>query len=202
MRLLTALLLLPLLAAAEHRSLLPRPREVRYGTGSLSLRGASIRLGSAANAEDRFAASLLRSALSLDRSTGSGPEIILRRTPRQIGNSPEGYSIKVTPGGAEIAAGSAAGLFYGVQTMRQLATGGALPEVEIRDWPALPYRGFMMDISQPPRTRRGAPLPRLRQAWAWLGGAPAWPVRPRPRGASLRAPPRRPRHRSRASWWA
>ncbi len=151
MRLRIALLLLPLAAgAAEHRPLLPQPREVRYGAGSLSLSGVSVRVVPPANAEDQFAASVLTAALSLDRGTGSGPEIILRRTPQQIGNSPEGYSIKVTAGGAEITAGSAAGLFYGVQTMRQLATGDALSEVEIRDWPALPHRGFMMDISHGP----------------------------------------------------
>ena len=50
--------------AAEHKPLLPRPQEVRYGSGHLALRGLTIRFSSAPGPEDRFAAHELSSALS------------------------------------------------------------------------------------------------------------------------------------------
>jgi hypothetical protein len=42
------------------------------------------------------------------------------------------------------------GLFYAVQTLRQLVrlAGRSLPALVIRDWPALPYRGLMLDVSR------------------------------------------------------
>ena len=45
---------------------------------------------------------------------------------------------------------SPAGLFYAVQTLRQLVRprGQYLPDLAIRDWPSLPYRGLMLDISR------------------------------------------------------
>ena len=38
-------------------------------------------------------------------------------------DSRESYSLKITPDGAEIRAGSSAGLFYGMQTLLQMVEG-------------------------------------------------------------------------------
>lgn len=46
---------------AEHSPLLPRPQQVRYGSGSISLRGLRITFLSPPSTEDRFAAEELRS---------------------------------------------------------------------------------------------------------------------------------------------
>ncbi len=66
-------------------------------------------------------------------------------------DSREAYSLQITPKGAEIRAVSSAGLFYGVQTLLQMVEGSGpqavLPAATVRDWPALAYRGFMMDLS-------------------------------------------------------
>ena len=66
-------------------------------------------------------------------------------------DSREAYSLKVTSDGVTASARSSAGLYYAVQTLEQLAKGQArrtvLPVVEIKDWPALAYRGVMMDMS-------------------------------------------------------
>lgn len=65
--------------------------------------------------------------------------------------SRESYKIKVTSNNIRITAKSSAGLFYGVQTLRQMIEGTGdkafIPEAEIEDWPSLIYRGFMMDMS-------------------------------------------------------
>jgi hexosaminidase len=167
--LLTSLLILASIASAEHRTLLPLPQEVRYGGGQLQLKGISIRLVSSSAPEDRFAAGRLSSILAeiagreieVREEAGAGPSIMLRRThgvdalpvpgERPGPDSRESYSIKVKPAGCEVTARSSAGLYYGVETLRQLVEGrgesAVLPEVEIRDWPSLAYRGFMMDVS-------------------------------------------------------
>jgi hypothetical protein len=81
---------------------------------------------------------------------GAGPDL---PTPdeRPGPESREAYELSVTVKGVQIRAHSSSGLFYGVQTLCQLVEGegadASLPEVEIRDWPALAYRGVMMDMS-------------------------------------------------------
>ena len=156
-------------AAAAHKSLLPRPQELRYGEGGLAVSGLAIRFASAPNAEDLFAAEQLASRLSaisqaripVRKNRASGAAILLNRTGQGAAvpadnetpgpGSRESYSVSVTPKGAEIRAPSSAGLFYGVQTLLQMVEGSGrqamLPVAEVRDWPALAYRGFMMDFS-------------------------------------------------------
>ncbi len=68
----------------------------------------------------------------------------------------EGYTLKVTPEAAAISATTRAGVFYGLQTLRQLlpveierdAVAGvewAAPCVEIEDYPRFSWRGYMLD---------------------------------------------------------
>lgn len=67
--------------------------------------------------------------------------------------SPQGYVLEVTPQRVVVAARSSQGLFYGVQTLRQLIRRGSTlscPAVRIRDWPAMPWRGWQDDISRGP----------------------------------------------------
>jgi len=57
----------------------------------------------------------------------------------------EGYLVDVSSDGALVAGRDAAGVFYGLQLLRQLAVGHGgevvLPGVEVRDWPHKPMRG-------------------------------------------------------------
>jgi hypothetical protein len=63
----------------------------------------------------------------------------------------EKYSITISSRGVRIDANTSTGLYYAVQTLRQLITGqgsqAALPVLELEDQPALPYRGVMMDFA-------------------------------------------------------
>lgn len=81
--------------------------------------------------------------LRVDRDEG-----IPRETLAELG--PEGYTLEVTPQRIVVAANTEAGLFYGVQTLRQLLRTQArrIPALAIRDWPALAHRGVMLDISR------------------------------------------------------
>lgn len=64
----------------------------------------------------------------------------------------EGYALSVTGDGVVLAAGTPAGLFYGVQTLRQLlrrvASRVEIAGVRIHDWPTMRLRGIMHDTSR------------------------------------------------------
>ncbi len=156
-RLLTTCLC-PVLMWAGHNVLLPQPQRVQYGPGHLSLDNLSIDMAEPAAPEDRFAAKELAAALKA--RAGQTRRLVLRRTGpvgalpeknEQPGrDSRESYQIRITPAGGEVQARTSAGLFYAVQTVKQLVEGRTLPEVEIEDWPSLAYRGVMMDLSHGP----------------------------------------------------
>ncbi|MBO5972239.1 MAG: family 20 glycosylhydrolase [Alistipes sp.] len=63
----------------------------------------------------------------------------------------EGYHIATTPEGINIKAHSGAGLFYAIQSIRQMMEGelkGRWLEGEIYDYPRFEYRGILIDISR------------------------------------------------------
>jgi hexosaminidase len=66
----------------------------------------------------------------------------------------ESYVLDVQQGEVLVAGSDAAGLFYGVQTLRQLVVGkdgrAEILGARIRDWPAMPYRGTQVDLSRGP----------------------------------------------------
>ncbi|MGC4895276.1 family 20 glycosylhydrolase [Micromonospora sp. DT31] len=72
---------------------------------------------------------------------------------------PEGYRLDVTTGGVRITAATAAGLFHGAQTLRQLLPAAiesatpvtahwVVPGGTIVDRPRFPYRGAMLDVAR------------------------------------------------------
>jgi hypothetical protein len=161
-------------AQAGHPAILPAPQQISYGAGSLPLAGLSIRLPAAAAEEDRFAAQTLAACITSATGTptpilnlGTGPAITLERTGASdplpvpgetVGeNSREAYTLHIATTGSRIHASSSAGIFYGVQTLCQMIEkpGARLPQAEVHDWPALAYRGTMVDMSEGPLLRVG-----------------------------------------------
>lgn len=156
-------------AKAGHSPLLPLPQEVHYENGFLPVGRLAITFAAKDTAEDRFAAEELQARLyaanhvrvAIRPTRPAGPCIVLNRTGHGADvpgdqesagpDSREAYSISVTKAGVEIRGASAAGLFYGVQTLLQMveenAGQPALPFAHIKDWPLFAYRGLMMDFS-------------------------------------------------------
>jgi hypothetical protein len=62
----------------------------------------------------------------------------------------QGYHLSINMHDIAIRAKDAAGVYYGVCTLRQLLQqfGSTLPCLEINDWPDFPARGVMLDISR------------------------------------------------------
>lgn len=155
--------------AQQHNPILPNPQKATYGKVQLPLKNLSIGFARTPTDEDWFAAQELAKALSEIASTSipvkgmntNNSSIILDRTgaidPLPVPDektgpgSRESYTIKITGNGVKITAPSSAGLYYGVQTLRQMVEGSgqnaSLPEANVEDWPSMVYRGFMMDMS-------------------------------------------------------
>jgi hypothetical protein len=63
--------------------------------------------------------------------------------------SSECYALDVQEDGIQLRAGGAAGRYYGLRTLAQLARGNdSLPAVNIEDWPDFQARGVLLDISR------------------------------------------------------
>lgn len=118
--------------------LLPQPRHLALGKGSLPLAKLKVTIGAGVSEGEAFA---LR---ELKKMVGKGGEVPFSYVLEKDGDK-EYYRLSVKPSGVKVVAHTVAGLFYAIQTLRQL--GPISPEVEIDDQPALPYRGVMMDFA-------------------------------------------------------
>ncbi|MCS7315003.1 MAG: beta-N-acetylhexosaminidase [Bryobacterales bacterium] len=153
--------------------LVPEPRRLAPGKGELALR-APVRIH-VAHPEDRAAGETLVAELGelhnleaqlapaggtsvrLLRAGDAAAEEAIRRLglDREALKHDEGYLLHSDARGALVIARTAAGVFYGAQTLRQLIRpGGRLPAVSIADWPALRYRGLSVDVSRGPIPHR------------------------------------------------
>ncbi len=78
--------------------------------------------------------------------------IVLKQDPSLESVGSEGYTLSVTPKTTWIRAKEPAGLFYGIQTFRQLLplkdSGGGISCLEIFDQPQFSWRSSMLDVSR------------------------------------------------------
>jgi hexosaminidase len=142
--------------------LVPAVRECT-GVKSISIGSTGLRIVSARNIEDEFAAKDLEEALK-ERGIAIGKqnavtirfERISAARAKDVFDKPEeAYKIEPTSArGLTISAETEAGIFYGAQTVKQLVRGSGKDAVflvpTIRDWPAMPHRGISDDWSRGP----------------------------------------------------
>jgi hexosaminidase len=160
--------------AAAELHLIPMPRELKRTADQPLPNGVRIACASCAadsDSDDKFTADDLAATLAARgipaasvAATGSPAlEIRLARLSAHpvpgfdAAMKPEGYVITTAPHLLTVTADSAAGLFYGAQTVKQMiernaATPAVLHGADIRDWPAMPYRGLDDDLSRGPVT--------------------------------------------------
>ena len=156
-------------AAGPRHALVPVPADVRVLADSFTVDGtAAIAVGAGGLETLRVAAFLADAVGTTPESrppvlVGPGTEeaafrLVLDTVAADV-LGPEGYRVRVDADGVRIEAAAPAGLFYGVQTVRQLlppvAEYGAarpgplrLPHVEIEDRPRFRWRGAMLDVAR------------------------------------------------------
>ena len=159
-------------AAQTQVRLLPAPREAHFG--AITPLPAKIVVGVPGHdPADEFAASDLEEAIKQSAPAKAAPaaapyrvallrngdiaaSALLKRTGLVFDPAmdSEGYVLVIEPRQASIVAASGSGIFYGVQTLKQLLPlpGAArqLPTGTVRDWPAMRYRGIDDDLSRGP----------------------------------------------------
>jgi hexosaminidase len=165
---------------ADDLKLIPQPKEVRLQQGGFRVRPTTrILVEFGHQAEDRIAAETLAEEIhdqsglqvsitgSKDKARPVRSAIVLARLlDRSVRDFLESKGLKADVIGDQgyllfsdkshliVAANTGQGLFYGVQTLRQLLRedDGKLvcPAVAIRDWPSLEWRGVQDDISRGP----------------------------------------------------
>jgi hexosaminidase len=177
-----ALLLLVSTAAAQTSGapdvqVIPQPRQLARRPETFRLtRDVRLALADPRSADDRFAAEDFANdvretagglALAIGKNRRRGTILVgalalapvqaaLKRanlsTPPDLNE--EGYVLSVSADEVVVAGKTAAGTFYGLQTLKQLVRGDApeafLPGVQIIDWPQMRWRGLSDDISRGP----------------------------------------------------
>jgi hexosaminidase len=133
---------------------IPWPRSLEARDGAFVPKsGLGISVEDGGNAKVVRLAELLRGYLKeltgLDAAVGSGGTIALALR-SDAPDGPESYRLDITPERIEIAARDPRGLFYGIQTLRQLiaASPKAIPAVTIDDTPRFPWRGLHLDVGR------------------------------------------------------
>lgn len=153
------------------QQIIPQPAEMKSGTGRFMLLPGSGVSYSPEKPEVKKLAEYLKSLISVPTgytlpvwsgiSTKGTGNIYLKisETPDTLLGK-EGYKLHVGDAGIHLSANAAAGLFYGIQTLRQLfpveieskkAISGIsweIPAVTITDYPRFGWRGLMLDVSR------------------------------------------------------
>lgn len=165
--------------ASEALKLIPIPREFRASGVQLLSSGVQISCLAPCAAEDSSAIEDLKTTLAergIAVNATSPVNILVTRSASAMGRSvltdaakdtsapadlsgemkPEGYVILPDGKGLALTAATDAGVFYALQTIKQLVTGhganAVLHQATIRDWPAMKYRGLDDDLSRGPVT--------------------------------------------------
>ncbi|MFT4077576.1 MAG: family 20 glycosylhydrolase [Asticcacaulis sp.] len=137
------------IALADLPPVFPLPLSYQYGEGRLNIAGGvKVHASTALAAEVGFARDLLR--------TGGVPEtekvsLVLTTGPVKGQTSPEAYHLSIdSKGSIQISGASAAGVYYGLQSLRQMIGDDAadLRVVEITDAPRFAYRGLLIDVAR------------------------------------------------------
>jgi hexosaminidase len=143
--------------------------QTMLGGEPFTLSAATVIVGEAGNADVTRAAELFAAILRpstgfpvpvLSADTAAASKIALRIAPDTSAHGGEGYELWVTRDSVRVIAGTAAGVFRALQTLRQLfppaieshmtlaSADWRVPAIRITDRPRLSWRGAMLDVAR------------------------------------------------------
>ena len=140
--------------------LIPKPKNLELKKGSFTIdKNTSIFCESGFEIASDFLQNYLKTGLgvSLQSQSEANANIIIVKDSLQ---PKEGYALEISEKHITIKASDANGVFYGVQTLRQLlppelerinsmpSQSISLPQLSITDAPKFPYRGMHLDVSR------------------------------------------------------
>lgn len=135
-------------------SVLPQPQSIKNGVGSYLLtNSATIAYDNKLlKREAEFLAEYIGDVTGMKLNVKRGKGDIVLKTSLKSDNK-EAYTLTVSTQGIEINGASAAGVFYGVQTLRKSlpvteCSQLTIPSVSIADQPRFGYRGVMLDCAR------------------------------------------------------
>jgi hexosaminidase len=155
--------LLGLMGAAQAQEIVPLPAQLQRDAGEFALTSSTrIVADGAALAEALTLRDYLRPATGFELPVGSrdgANAIRLNLDKKQASLGKEGYRLASDARGVTITAAEPAGLFYGVQTLRQMLPADiyrnapvrrdwTLPAVRIEDQPRFGWRGSHLDTAR------------------------------------------------------
>lgn len=128
------------------------PRTIQGGAGGYRLPRRLV-VGTVSAADQlpaqQLAADLTARGVAVSFVPGAVPAALTLRRNRAL-TRPGEYQLTVTPGGLDIVAGTDAGAYYGVQTLRELLRlhRSRLPSLHIEDWADFARRGVYHDCAR------------------------------------------------------
>jgi len=139
--------------------IIPKPTELRPEKGRFYIQSGTVISGDPAlQNEGDYLTEMLNSATNFDFTYTNGDQgNILLKLDNSIAGD-EAYTLMVSPGKIVISGKTPAGVFYGIQTLRQLLPASiesgkkiadlSVPAVSIKDTPRYVYRGMHLDVGR------------------------------------------------------
>lgn len=144
--------------SAQEFSIIPKPAEIAKGNGTFILDNTCNIQYDANNAEISriadFFSDYIENIYSIDLNKNKEGKSIDFKIISRLNLGEEGYLLKVEPNRIVITASKPNGLFYGMQTLKQMlpveAEGGRLSifAADIKDQPRFSWRGNMLDVGR------------------------------------------------------
>jgi hexosaminidase len=137
-------------------AIIPEPVSIQYQTGNFQCNGLPLPALHEDNrnihAEIQIFSAQVINTWGREACTGDAVKVCLKKADNMEGA--EAYQLEILPDEIRLSAETAAGIYRGLQTLRQLFLSGyhegalSIPCGIIKDKPRFPWRGFMLDCSR------------------------------------------------------
>ncbi|MBK9388692.1 MAG: beta-N-acetylhexosaminidase [Bacteroidetes bacterium] len=139
---------------SQNFSIIPQPQKVGILEGEFVFKPetkiiAPLSLNTAAELFSEEMKDIIGRKITVTSKGNSSGNIVLRI--EKTVSKPEGYELNISSGSIRVTASTGAGIFYGLQTIKQLlicSENGVLKAMTITDSPRFEWRGVMLDVSR------------------------------------------------------